>query len=251
VRIRHTAFAAVAGSALLSAAALPADAIAHPYPSDTYDTYRSDTYPGDAARHVRAGQEGSVEASALLAKASGCSQISTGSYRADARAPANIPVCGKDGVVFWEADMDIDCDGRRTSKCNEMTDPWFQGTTAFPQSDGAQLNAETLPFIVVPSAGRIWDHRASGIRGGTVAAVIYEGRVVYAVVGDTGPGEVIGEASYATAEALGINPDPRGGGVASGVTYILFKDVEVAPIESHSAAASLGDAAARRFLRDN
>ncbi len=42
------------------------------------------------------------------------------------------------------------------------------------------------------------------------------------MVGDTGPDEIIGEASYATAKALGIDPDPETGGTDSGVTYIVF-----------------------------
>ncbi len=45
-----------------------------------------------------------------------------------------------------------------------------------------------------------------------MVAVIYRDRVEYAVVGDTGPREIIGEASYATAKALGIRPGRHGGG---------------------------------------
>jgi glycosyl hydrolase group 75 (putative chitosanase) len=240
VCIRHAAFAAAAGSALLAAAALPADALADPNPN-----------PWGAASNDFASYEGSVSASDLLAKVNDCQQISNGGYRTDEGAPANIPVCAKNGAVFWQADMDIDCDGRPTDRCNAATDPWFQDATTFQQSDGAQLNADTLPFIVVPGESGIWDYGSSRIMGGTVAAVIYEGRVQYAVVGDTGPTGIIGEASYATAEALGINPDPMGGGVESGVTYILFENSLVSPIESHDGAVTLGEALARDFLQNN
>ncbi|NUK10900.1 hypothetical protein HRW23_24245 [Streptomyces lunaelactis] len=181
----------------------------------------------------------------------GCTQISMGRYRKDAGASATVRVCQKRGAVFFKADMDIDCDGKRTSKCNSTTDPWFQSSTAFQQSDGTQLDAEKLPFIVVPTASAIWNYRSSGVMGGTVAAVIYKDRVQYAVVGDTGPSGIIGEASYATAKALGITPDPRVGGVASGVTYILFTNSRVSPIESHSGAVTLGEALAKKFLQDN
>ncbi|MGW3627718.1 glycoside hydrolase family 75 protein [Streptomyces sp. NPDC000880] len=238
MHIRHAAFAAAAGSALLAAAALPTSAVAQPQP------------PGDA-RNDLASYEGSVSASDLLAKITGCSQISKGGYRTDESAPANIPVCAMNGAVFWQADMDIDCDGRPTDRCNATTDPWFRDATAFQQSDGAQLNSETLPFIVVPGVSEMWDYGSSRIMGGTVAAVIYEGRVQYAVVGDTGPTGIIGEASYATAAALGINPDPRNGGVGSGVTYILFENSRVSPIESHDGAVTLGEALAKDFLQNN
>lgn len=84
-----------------------------------------------------------------------------------------------------------------------------------------------------------------------MVAVIHDNQIQYAVVGDTGPTDIIGEASYATAKSLGIDPAPATGGTASGVTYILFTNSRVSPIESRSAAASLGESLAKRFLRDN
>lgn len=239
MRIRNTAFAAAAGSALLAAAALPATATAH-------SPYRAALH---AAASVSDG--GSDVAAGLLAKVESCSQISKGKYRSDAGAPASIPVCGMSGAVFFKADMDIDYDGQRTAKCNSRTDPWFRSSTAFQQSDGEQLNSQKLPYVVVPSPGTIWDYRSSGIQGDSVAAVIHEDKVQYAVVGDTGPVGITGEASYATAEALGIDPDPRTGGVASGVTYILFQNSKVSPIESHGEAVRLGESLVAAFLENN
>ena len=203
------------------------------------------------ARRPPAAQEGTVTAADLLAKVTSCSQISNGKYSPDVEAPATVPVCGKNGAVFWKADMDIDCDGQVTTECNRRTDPWFQDQTAFHQSDGRPLNAEELPYVVVPGPSGIWNYTGSGIRGGSVAAVIYDDKVEYAVVGDTGPTKIIGEASYAAARALGINPDPATGGAASGVTYIVFTDSRVSPIEDQDATASLGEALAEQFLEDN
>lgn len=162
-----------------------------------------------------------------------------------------MPVCGKNGAVFWKADMDIDCDGRITTRCNADTDPWFQDDTAFHQSDGKPLSAENLPYVVVPSSSSIWNYAGAGVKGGGVVAVIHNDKVEYAVVGDTGPDKIIGEASYATAKALGIDPDPETGGTDSGVTYIVFKNNQTSPIESHSAAVTLGDSLAKKFLQDN
>ncbi|MEV6394344.1 glycoside hydrolase family 75 protein [Streptomyces sp. NPDC051907] len=195
--------------------------------------------------------EGSVSAADLLAELGSCTQISKGKYRTDAAAGATVPVCGLKGAVYWKADMDIDCDGQRTTQCNATTDPWFQPNTAFQQSDGKHLNSAKLPFVVVPSPSTAWNYKTSEISGGSVAAVVYDGKVEYAVVGDTGPVGIIGEASYAAAKALDIDPDPRTGGVASGVAYILFKNSKATPIESHSAAVELGDSLARQFLADN
>ncbi|WP_234362603.1 glycoside hydrolase family 75 protein [Streptomyces formicae] len=196
-------------------------------------------------------EEGSVRAADLLARTGSCRQISHGKFRTDDGARATVPVCAKRGAVFWKADMDIDCDGRPTKACNRRTDPLFFHATAFQQSDGRQLDAEHLPYVVVPGASRRWKHAAHGITGGTVAAVIHRDKVQYAVVGDTGPTDLIGEASYATAKALGIRADPKRGGVDSGVTYVVFKGPKATPIESHRAAVARGEALARRFVRQN
>ncbi|MGW3662994.1 glycoside hydrolase family 75 protein [Streptomyces sp. NPDC005141] len=203
--------------------------------------------PGSPAAATR---EGAVPAADLLAKVRGCAVVSNGRYRSDDGTRADIPVCGAEGAVYWKADMDIDCDGRPGPLCNSRTDPLFSDATAFQQSDGRYLSAETLPYIVVPASSGIWNFRDHGIGAGSVAAVIYQDRVQYAVVGDTGPQDIIGEASYATAEVLGIRPDPRGGGTPSGVTYIVFKNSRVSPIEDHAAAVATGERLARKFVND-
>ncbi|MBK3626928.1 hypothetical protein JHN59_19170 [Streptomyces sp. MBT49] len=224
---------AAAGLALLA----PTAPLAAPHPS------------AGAAGAAAPRREGSVRAADLLARVRDCTEVSRGRYRADDGTPATIPVCGTDGAVFWKADMDIDCDGRPGVECNSRTDPLFSGATAYQQSDGRYLSAETLPYIVVPGVSDIWDHRDHGVHGGSVAAVVYRDRVQYAVVGDTGPTGIIGEASYATAKALGIRPDPRGGGTPSGVTYIVFKNSRATPIESHASAVEVGERLAKQFVR--
>ncbi|ANZ17095.1 glycoside hydrolase family 75 protein [Streptomyces noursei] len=235
MRSRTLALATASGAALLTAAALPATAqpAAH-----------------RAAPHA-ALQEGSVSAAQLLAKLKDCKQISNGKYRTDEETSATVPVCGKNGAVFWKADMDIDCDGQITAQCNADTDPWFQDDTRFHQSDGKPLNAAKLPYVVVPSVSGIWNYESAGIKGGGVVAIIYNNQVEYAAVGDTGPEKIIGEASYAAAKGLGIDPNPETGGADAGVTYLLFKDSRASPIESHADAVGRGDALAKTFLQQN
>lgn len=234
--IQSSALVAAVGTVVLGTAALPAAAESGTVP------------PPQAPDHHRVVSETDVDARALLAAVEHCIQISNGKYATDRGKAANIPVCGHEGAVSWEADMDIDCDGRRTAECNLDADPSYQEATAFTQSDGRYLNAEKLPFVVVPVPSTIWDYRASGIRGGSAAAMIYKDRILYGVVGDAGPSGIIGEASYAAAEALGIDPDPATGGVASGVTYIVFTDSKVSPIESHAAATTLGAGLAKALV---
>ncbi|MGW4526001.1 glycoside hydrolase family 75 protein [Amycolatopsis sp. NPDC004378] len=196
--------------------------------------------------------EAGPTAAQLLAKTSGCKQISNGKYKTDEDVSAKtVAICDANGAVFWKADMDIDCDGQRSTQCNENTDCCYQNDTAFHQSDGKPLNAAKLPYIVVPSSSSIWKYTSSQLKGGGSCAVIYNGKVEYAVIGDTGPTQIIGEASYATAKDLGINPDPSNGGTDSGVTYICFKNSTVSPIENHNNAVSKGQSLATTFVNNN
>ncbi|WP_046727743.1 glycoside hydrolase family 75 protein [Streptomyces humi] len=209
------------------------------------------TLPTPAASLTAHSDRHRITATDLLARVHDCKQVSKGRFRTDAGTAATVPVCGTDQAVFWKADLDIDCDGRVTAHCNRAADPAFSAATAFQQSDGRHLDAEKLPYVVVPGSSRRWNHRAYGVRGGAVAAVIYKGRVQYAVVGDTGPRDIIGEASYATAKGLDVNPDPRVGGVASGVTYIVFRDSAIRPIEDRETAEAEGERLAALFTGVN
>ncbi|GAA3573992.1 hypothetical protein GCM10022295_64520 [Streptomyces osmaniensis] len=47
------------------------------------------------------------------------------------------------------------------------------------------------------------------------------------------------------------DPAPETGGTDSGVTYILFKNSRVSPIENHSTAVSTGDRLAKEFITNN
>ena len=206
---------------------------------------------GVAAPDVPPAAAAAPTAQELLAKVTSCTQISNGKYKTDDETSRTIPVCDKNGAVFWKADMDIDCDGQVSAQCNEDTDCCFQDDTAFHQSDGKPLNAAKLPYVVVPSPSSTWDYRKFGIKGGGAVAIIYKNKVEYAVVGDTGPTAIIGEASYKTAADLGIDPDPSSGGTDSGVTYIFFKNATISPIENHGTAVSRGQELARTFINNN
>ncbi|MGH8793507.1 MAG: glycoside hydrolase family 75 protein [Stackebrandtia sp.] len=182
----------------------------------------------------------------------GCpTQLSNGEYSEDQDGDSYIPVCQTSNAVHWKADMDIDCDGQRTDECNENTDPYFQPETAWNQSDGQPLISAQLPFIVVPLPSDIWDYETADIGGGTVAAVIYEDKVVYAVVGDLGPETIIGEGSYRLAEDLGIDPDPSTGGIGGAVVdFVLFPGITAEPIEDPEQSTTLGGPAADKLVED-
>lgn len=177
-------------------------------------------------------------------------QASKGLYKTDdeASAPAEIPICDFGEAYFWKADMDIDCDGKITPTCNEDTDDAFQPDTSLHTAAGAPLDASTLPYVVIPSVSSRFNHNTAGIPLGTVVMVVYGDKVEFGVFADTGPSNIIGEASYAMASRLGINPDPQTGGTtpqgAKDVLYVAFKGpgAVVTTPEDHNEAVTVGEA---------
>lgn len=244
--MRKSLIAGISGSGVLVAAALLIPAAAAS-PGDTGVQSRAG-HAADDAKEDQGTREGSVSAAELLAKVKDCEQISNGKYKTDEDGSPSVPVCDTGSAVFWKADLDVDCDGQESEKCNKETDPSYQDETAFQTSDGRPLDAAKTPYVVLPGKSEIWDYSDSGLQGGSIVAVINGDKVEYAGVGDIGPEQAIGEASYAAAEGLGIDPDPATGGAESGVTYIAFKDSETDAIEDHAGTVELGDELAKEFV---
>jgi hypothetical protein len=198
---------------------------------------------------TEAGADAGDPVAKLLALTSTCNQVSNGLYSLNAGDPGTVPICGLTNAFFWKADMDVDCDGKQTTQCNINTDPDYQNQTAATDSKGNPLDAANLPYVVVPGASTKWSASANGLKLGDVILVLYKGQIEYAVYGDVGPSAIIGEASYATAQALGIDPNPSTGGVDTpDVLYVAFPGAIVSPIEDHAQAVSVGQAALAKLL---
>lgn len=122
------------------------------------------------------------------------------------------------GSVTFTAGANIDNDGPNG---NPEGDPYHQEETSL-RLNGKSINAETVPYIVVPPAI---------IRGvapvvlGCEAVVWYGPKCVNAVTADIGPKNKLGEISVECARRLGINPSPLHGGVSGGVHYELHPGV--------------------------
>jgi hypothetical protein len=188
-------------------------------------------------------------ASQLLAKAqSGCVPASNGKYATDEGGPATISICKNGSAYVWTSDLDIDCDGVSTSHCNSSTDPAYFNDTSFQTSAGRPFTADLTHFYVIPLPSSRFDYHSAGITPGSVAAVIYNNRLVYAVFADEGPDSIIGEASYATAQALGIDPDPATGGTEGPATFIVFPGKVPNPVENNATIDTVGAAAAGTWV---
>jgi hypothetical protein len=187
-------------------------------------------------------------AAQLLAKTSSCSVASNGRYATDDGSASTVDICRTGNVYHWTADLDVDCDGVSTSVCNASTDPWYQGQTSFSTSNGSSFTASTTHFFVIPLPSSRFSYQTAGIRPGNVGAVIYNNKIVYAVFADEGPSNIIGEASYATARDLGIDPNPESGGTDGPVTFIVFTGTVPNPVENNATIDSVGAAAASAFV---
>lgn len=82
------------------------------------------------------------------------------------------------------------------------------------------VDASKIPFIVLPGGMA----RQLGTRPGDFAVAFNQrnGKSSYAIFGDLGPYDRIGEGSMALAENLGIRSDARNGGARRGILYLVF-----------------------------
>jgi len=188
---------------------------------------------------------------ALTADCTAAKMVSTHVYPNAGSMVTNVPICALKGAVFFNADMDIDCDGRMTPGKCPGPDPSYQPDTAFHNLADQPLEAAVTPYVVIPA-----DFAYPGldtVAGGNVVAVIYNHQLEFAVFGDTGPTDIIGEASYACADDLGIDPNPATGGIGSGVTYVVFVGTGTAPhdIEDRTETAQLGNQLLAQLLANN
>ncbi|WP_330214234.1 hypothetical protein [Pseudomonas sp. AM8] len=87
---------------------------------------------------------------------------------------------------------------------------WYRHRHFARDDPRAYVDAETVPYIVVPS---IIVQKTIGVVRGCLARVSWNGRSVDCVVADKGPTNRIGELSIAAARALDIPDSPRSGGL--------------------------------------
>jgi hypothetical protein len=191
---------------------------------------------------------------ASQSKCGGANVVSSHSYTKEGGGGGAASVCKLNGAVYFESGMNIDCDGLADSCMPQhcpSNDPTNQAQTSFVDAKGKYLSAGLTPYVVIPN-----DFTYPGLdtrNGGNVIAVIYKNQLEFAIFGDTGPPNIIGEASYATAKNLGINPDPANGGTPGPVTYIVFTGSGTAPqdLSNPLQAWQLGMTLAQQLVSNN
>ena len=119
------------------------------------------------------------------------------------------------------SDLDLDTDGVRDPSIHYESTHQSQ-TSLDPK--GEWLNSNALNFIVLP--GGFNERHGSSVGIGTLATVIYAGRVAHAVVADLGPRKKFGEGSIALHRALGFERIRDGRivdvGIDRGVLMLIY-----------------------------
>ena len=93
----------------------------------------------------------------------------------------------------------------------------FQFPSPSPEQDQfnqwqRQADSANFAYIVVPPE-IVLSRQVPEIVKGCLARVTYKGKFVWAFVGDVGPRNRVGEGSIKLCELLGVNANPRNGGV--------------------------------------
>lgn len=106
----------------------------------------------------------------------------------------------KGGELYFDSLLNLDTDG----SIYYAQDAQGQVQTSIENPDGSPVDADSVPYFVLPERGF---YQQFGIKLGDVAAVIYRGKIEFAVFADEYGGqdseEQLGEGSIALHRALG------------------------------------------------
>ena len=126
--------------------------------------------------------------------------------------------------LYFDSELQLDTDGWPEGK-GKGDDDWDPKTSLKYADRKTSLNANVVPYIVLPLPKSWASNR--GISLGDYAAVIHKGNVTFAVFGDEGPADKIGEGSIQLLRALGEERlKPNGtvinAGTEPGIITIVF-----------------------------
>ncbi|BGP51685.1 hypothetical protein JCM10450v2_007635 [Rhodotorula kratochvilovae] len=98
------------------------------------------------------------------------------------------------GYVWWQSNMDIDCDGSDGSADVCQGDGSFQSDTAFQDDNGKNIDAQAVQYVVIDQDDD-FDPTSFGIQPLSVVAVLCGGKLTFGVWADTNALGSMGEAS--------------------------------------------------------
>ncbi len=160
-----------------------------------------------------------------------------------------------DGTIFFDGKMGLDADGSPYSRNTPGRTDQPETSYRYEVRGRPSVDADKVPFIVIPLGGFAED---LGVDVGDVAAVIYEGKVSYALVADKGPKCKIGEGSIQLHEELGhrvCRARNAAGectrlhnvGIGSGVLYFVFPRSKITGLTPDNAVQRIREEGERLF----
>ena len=175
-----------------------------------------------------------------------------------------MPIPASTSAVVYTAKMSVDADGSPVVGGSGWPNDVQTWLTFDAGSKDHFVNAEEVPFIVLPlpvNNSALSFPKDTGIKKGDLAVVVKADKCSFAVVGDAGPWFRLGEGSLRAHADLGnpqckvANEHPckklKGGsgvGIESGVTYLVFPGSRPKPLLSQTVNAVVKKAAADTAL---
>ncbi len=155
-------------------------------------------------------------------------------YRVDNKGTESLANGGmaiRDGKVIcakpWARDiviLDTDNEPKVFADGIIASITWYRHPGKLVNDPAAYVDAETVPYIVVPP---LVIQATAGVVRGCKARVTLGNKSADCVVADKGPRNKIGELSIAAARAIGLPPSPRAGGTEKPeILYELWPGVE-------------------------
>jgi hypothetical protein len=124
-------------------------------------------------------------------------------------------VGGRTGAFQYTGGMNVDTDGGTSAL--SRSDPDYQSQTSMQWAGGRSLDADKIPFIVLPPSLA----QGTGAKLGDLVQVKMGNKSTYAIYGDVGPSSKLGEGSLMLAKFLDSRAGPNNS-VSGKVTYTVL-----------------------------
>jgi len=146
-----------------------------------------------------------------------------------------LPEVGGHQILAFDSALELDTDGWQ----GDRGDPDWQPNTSLRYSDSSSLDANRISYFVLPLPAS-WPKQL-GVSLGDYAAVLFKGRLAFAVFGDQGPRNKLGEGSLQLLRELGeerLRPNGSviNAGTNPGVLTLVFPGSGATEDRSNEAA---------------
>ena len=159
------------------------------------------------------------------------------------------------GAIFFDGKMGLDADGSPLSRRNATGTDQPETSFRFDVPGRPSVDADKIPFMVLPGGGFAED---LGLQQGDIAAVVFNGKVVFSLVADSGPKCKVGEGSIQLHEELGhrvcLARNGRGEctrlrntSIPKDVLYFVFPNSKIAGLTPANAKQRIAEEGERLF----